>query len=86
MDDATIEKVGEKVARVELGDHILSWDRKQAAEVWNEEKHTMVPNTAARRCQADKKHGILQMHGQGNALVCCVARPQPCTYSEPVSR
>lgn len=75
MDEATIEQVAEKVSRLDRGDHILAWDKKQ---------HPSEPE--ARRCQADKKHGLLAMHGSGDALICPVARPVPCSYSEPVSR
>lgn len=86
MDEQTIAQVSREVGRLDLADHVLSWDKKQAAEVWDDAKHAMVPNPDARRCQADKRHGVLQMHGRGNALICCVTRPQPCEYSEPVSR
>lgn len=86
MDEKKLEEVAQEVGRLDLADHILAWDRKQGVEAWDEEKHAMVPNPLARRCQADKKHGILQMHSNGVALICTVARPSPCTYSEPVSR
>lgn len=93
MEQAAIDQIGEKVGRLETADHILAWDRKQAPTLAIEEideageKHyRTVPNPDARRCQANKKHGLLAMHGNGASLVCCESRPSPCSYSEPVSR
>lgn len=94
MDAATIEKVAEKVGKLDLADHILAWDRKQSAmitiaetnEETGETSYRTVPNPDARRCQANKAHGLLAIHKAGNALMCCVARPHACDYSEPVSR
>lgn len=98
MDDHAIEQAGRTVAHRDLADHILSWDKQQAREivdvtgdgspydVIDTRQYRIVPNPEARRCQADPSHGILQMHASGNQLMCCVTRPTPCTYAEPVSR
>lgn len=73
--DAKLAAIAEKVGHVDLADHILAWDKKQTAA-----------NPDARYCQHDRSHGLLQMHGSGIKLMCCVTRPTPCDYSEPVSR
>lgn len=86
MDEQTIAAVEKHVGRVSLADHIISWDKKQAREVWDPERRTMVPNPAARFCQTNLAHGILQMHASGDVLMCCATRPTPCDYAEPVSR
>lgn len=86
MNEQHIDAVGKAVANQSLADHILAWDRKQAPEVWDAEKHALVVNTAARLCQVDASHGRLQMHASGHQLMCCATRPTPCEYAEPVSR
>lgn len=86
MDEQHLARVEQEVAHVHLADHLLSWDKKQAREVWDEELHRMVPNVDGRRCQIDGKHGLLQIARNGDALICGVARPTPCDYAEPVSR
>jgi hypothetical protein len=97
MDDTKIARIGERVGKLDLADHILSWDKKQAREivettvgvpslVGDTNQYRTLPNPDARRCQLDPDHGILQMHASGSQLICCVTRPAPCTYAEPVSR
>lgn len=94
MNDKQIDRVGEQVGRQNLADHILAWDRKQQPTltmsevdgVTGETRYLTVDNPDARRCGANKAHGLLQMHANGHSLVCPVSRPAPCPYSEPVSR
>lgn len=86
MNDQAIDRIERDVSTRNLADHILAWDRKQAREVWDAEQHKLVPNTGARLCQADIAHGALAMHASGHQLMCCVTRPTPCQYAEPVSR
>lgn len=85
MDDQDITRVGQTVAKLDLADHLLSWDRKQGREVWDPELHRLVPNVDGARCPVDG-HGLLQIHASGLSLICGVTRPTPCDYAEPVSR
>jgi len=86
MDDQTLAKVEHDVARLNLADHIIAWDKKQIREVWDPDLRRLVPNPTARLCQTDLAHGVLQMHANGAVLMCCATRPTPCDYAEPVSR
>jgi hypothetical protein len=86
MDAQTIANIEKHVGRLDLADHILAWDKKQAREVWDKKKRVMIPNPTARHCQHNPEHGHLQMHASGAQLMCCVTRPVPCDYAEPVSR
>jgi hypothetical protein len=86
MDEKKIARVGHQVAQLNLADHILSWDKKQAREVYSPVLERVVPNVDGRRCQADETHGLLQMHASGLSLICGVCHPVPCDYAEPVSR
>jgi hypothetical protein len=101
MNEQQIARAGQEVGKLDLADHILSWDKKQAREIVevtpgtpargpfdavDTNRYRMVPNPVARRCPIDPSHGILQIGRNGDALLCCVARPTPCDYSEPVSR
>jgi len=99
MDEQTIAKVQKEVGRLDLADHILAWDKKQAKETVevtqgvpdlargdDGKRYRTIPNPDARRCQENPEHGTLQMHASGAQLMCCVTRPTPCEYAEPVSR
>jgi hypothetical protein len=100
MDEQAIERAGRHVAHLDLADHILSWDKKQAREIvevtpgdpadlvqgFDSQRYRLVPNPEARRCPVDPSHGMLQMHASGSQLMCCTTRPTPCDYAEPVSR
>lgn len=98
MNTEHIERVGREVAHLDLADHILSWDKKQATHVvevtpgnapygpFDTNQYRTVRNPDARVCQTDPAHGNLQMHASGSQLMCCATRPTPCEYAEPVSR
>jgi hypothetical protein len=99
MDDKSIERAGRKVAHLDLADHILSWDKKQARESIavtqgvpdfsrddDGRRYKTIPNPTARACPIDPSHGMLQIHGSGAQLMCCTVRPTVCDYTEPVSR
>lgn len=98
MDEQSIERAGLEVAKLDLADHILAWDKKQAphivevtpgaisSDVFDTNQYRIVPNPEGRRCAIDPSHGMLQMHANGSQLLCCATRPTPCTYAEPVSR
>lgn len=99
MDEQAIERVAKHVAHLDLADHILNWDRKQARDTVevtqgvpnvargdDGKRYRTIPNPDARRCQKNPEHGLLAMHGSGAQLMCCVTRPTPCDYAEPVSR
>lgn len=99
MDDKSIERAGRQVAHLDLADHILSWDKKQATHVvdvtlgprggeglFDDNQYRIIPNPDARRCPHDPSHGALQMHASGSQLMCCSTRPSVCDYAEPVSR
>lgn len=88
MDAATIEKVAEKVGKLDRADHILAWDKKQAGWPHDSERPRADGDPAIeppRLCKTNKDHGRLQMHGSGDMLICCAHR-QGCEYREPVSR
>lgn len=95
MDASAIERVGLKVATLDLADHLLNWDKKQAKETVevtlaadprDPTLYRTIPNPDARRCPVDPSHGILQIHASGAQLMCCTTRPTLCDYAEPVSR
>lgn len=94
MNAQSIERAGREVGRLNLADHILSWDKKQARETIEvtrgllpaDDRYRTIPNPTARVCQKDPSHGMLQMHGSGQQVMCCAMHPTPCDYAEPVSR
>jgi len=100
MDEQAIERAGRHVAHLDLADHILSWDKKQARDIvevtpgntadtiygFDSNQYRIVPNPDARRCPVHPAHGVLQMHASGTQLMCCTVRPMACDYAEPVSR
>lgn len=89
MEAQAIEKVAKEVGRLDLSDHILSWDKRQGGFPHDSEMKDAEGKPLAeppRLCQHVKAHGRLQMRADGAALMCTATKPSHCTYVEPVSR